>query len=40
LAADAEAALEKAMKHLGLYDRDNAQRGENLQLVVELVGPK
>jgi phage terminase small subunit len=32
--------LEKAMKHLGLYENDHAQRGENLQLVVELVGPK
>jgi hypothetical protein len=29
-----------SMKHLGLYENDNAQRGENLQLVVELVGPK
>jgi phage terminase small subunit len=35
---DKNAALEKAMKHLGLYNRDNAQRSENLSLQVVLVG--
>jgi phage terminase small subunit len=35
---DKNAALEKAMRHLNLYDRDNAQRGENLALQVVLVG--
>lgn len=34
---DKNAALEKAMKHLGLYERDNAQRGENLAVTVKLV---
>jgi hypothetical protein len=32
------AALEKAMRHLGLYNRDNNQRSENLSLQVVLVG--
>lgn len=35
---DKNAALEKAMKHLGLYERDNAQRSESLALQVVLVG--
>jgi phage terminase small subunit len=35
---DKNAALEKAMKHLGLYNRDNSQRSENLSLQVLLVG--
>ena len=35
---DKNAALEKAMKHLGLYGRDNSQRSENLSLQVVLVG--
>ena len=35
---DKNAALEKAMKHLGLYNRDNTQRSENLSLQVVLVG--
>lgn len=35
---DKNAALEKAMKHLGLYERDNAQRAENLALQVVFVG--
>ena len=35
---DKNAALEKAMKHLGLYNRDNTQRSENLSLQVLLVG--
>lgn len=35
---DKIAALDKAMKHLGLYERDNSQRAENLQLQVVLVG--
>lgn len=34
---DKNAALEKAMKHLGLYERDNAQRGENLSVSVKLL---
>ncbi len=38
---DKNAALEKAMKHLGLYERDNAQsRAESLTLQVVLVGPE
>jgi phage terminase small subunit len=36
---DKIAALEKAFKHLGLYERDNTQRPvENMRIVVELVG--
>jgi phage terminase small subunit len=35
---DKNAALEKAMRHLGLYERDNARRSENLSLQVVLVG--
>jgi phage terminase small subunit len=35
---DKNAALEKAMRHLGLYERDNTQRSENLSLQVLLVG--
>ena len=35
---DKNAALEKAMKHLGLYNRGNTQRSENLSLQVVLVG--
>jgi phage terminase small subunit len=35
---DKNAALEKAMKHLGLYNRDNIRRSENLSLQVLLVG--
>lgn len=34
---DKNAALEKAAKHLGLYEKDNKQRGESLKLKVELV---
>jgi phage terminase small subunit len=37
---DKNAALEKAMKHLGLYERDNAQRGESLAIQINLVGPR
>jgi phage terminase small subunit len=37
---DKNAGLEKAFKHLGLYEKDNSQGSENLQLVVQLVGPK
>jgi hypothetical protein len=33
---DKNAALEKALKHLGLYERDNTQRSENLSLQVLL----
>ena len=36
---DKNAALEKAMKHLGLYERDNSQRAPNLALQIVLVGP-
>jgi phage terminase small subunit len=36
---DKNAALEKAMKHLGLYNRDNIRRSENLSLQVLLVAP-
>ena len=36
---DKNAALEKAMKHFGLYDRDNRQKSENLMIQVNLVGP-
>ena len=36
---DKNAALEKAMKHLGLYEKDNSQRAPNLALQVVLVGP-
>jgi len=35
---DKNRALEMAMKHLGLYNRDNTQRSENLSLQVVLVG--
>jgi phage terminase small subunit len=35
---DKNVALEKAMKHLGLYNRDNTRRSENLSLQVLLVG--
>lgn len=35
---DKNSAIEKAMKHLGLFERDNAQRGESLNLQVVLVG--
>jgi len=32
-------ALEKAFKHLGLYERDNSQKAANLTLQVLLVQP-
>ena len=35
---DKNAALEKAFKHLGLYERDNTQRREDIRIIVELVG--
>jgi phage terminase small subunit len=35
---DKNAALEMAIKHLGLYERDNTQRSENLSLQVLLAG--
>jgi phage terminase small subunit len=35
---DKNAALEKAFKHLGLYERENTQHSENLELQVVLVG--
>ena len=31
-------ALEKALKYLGLYERENTQHSENLELQVVLVG--
>ena len=34
---DKNTALEKAMKHLGLYERDKAQRGESLAIQVNIV---
>lgn len=34
---DKNAALEKAMKHLGLYEKDNKQRGESLSINVQFV---
>ena len=37
---DKNSALEKAMKHHGLYERDNNQRGENLKVQILLVGPR
>jgi phage terminase small subunit len=36
---DKNAALEKALKHLDLYERDNRQKAENLTLQVLLVQP-
>jgi hypothetical protein len=35
---DKNQALEKALKYLGLYERENAQHSENLELQVVLVG--
>lgn len=35
---DKMAALQQSMRHLGLYERDNRQRGENLALQINLVG--
>ena len=34
---DKNAALNMALKHLGLFDKDNAQRGANLSFTVVLV---
>lgn len=34
------AALEMAMRHLGQYEKDNAQRGPDLALQVVLMGPQ
>ncbi|MGC8534913.1 MAG: terminase small subunit [Rhizomicrobium sp.] len=36
---DKNAALDKAMKYLGLFEKDNAQRGPDLALQVVLIGP-
>ena len=33
-------AIELAMRHLGLFERDNQQRGANLALQIVLVGPQ
>jgi hypothetical protein len=35
---DKNQALEKALKYLGLYERENTQHSENLELQVVLVG--
>ena len=35
---DKNAALDLAARHLGLYERENARCGENVRLVIELVG--
>jgi phage terminase small subunit len=35
---DKNAAIDKAIRHLGLYERDNAHHSENLELQVVLVG--
>jgi hypothetical protein len=35
---DKNAALEKAFKHLGLYEHDNTQRREDIRIIVELMG--
>jgi phage terminase small subunit len=32
-------AIDKAMRHLGLYERDNSQRSDNLSLQIVLVDP-
>lgn len=37
--ADKVSALDKLMKHFGGYERDNAQRGENLAVQVLVVPP-
>lgn len=34
---DKNSALEKAMKHLGMFERDNAQRSENIQIQIAVV---
>lgn len=36
---DKNAALEKAMKHLGLFEKDNAQSRDSLSLTVEAAKP-
>ena len=35
---DKNAALDKAIRQLGLFERDNTQRSENFSLQVVLVG--
>ncbi len=35
---DKNVALENAFKHLGLYERNNTQRREDLRIVVKLMG--
>lgn len=32
-------AIDKAMKHLGLFERDNRQKQDNLAIQINLVGP-
>jgi phage terminase small subunit len=34
---DKNAAIDKGMRHLGLYEKDNAQHGESLMIKIELV---
>lgn len=31
-------AIDKAMRHLGLFEKDNAQKSENVMIAVEIVG--
>lgn len=38
--SDKLSALEKSMKHLGLFERDNSQRAPDLSLQVVMVGPE
>ena len=33
-------ALTQVMRHLGLFERDNSQRGPNLAIQINLVGPE
>jgi phage terminase small subunit len=37
---DKNSALDKAMRHLGMFEKDNAQQQENLRVEVVLVQPK
>ena len=39
-AAGAQYAIDKAMRHFGLFERDNGQRMPNLAIQVNLVGPE
>jgi phage terminase small subunit len=35
---DKNAALDKAMRHLGLFEKDHRQQGQNLAIQINLVG--